>query len=75
MHETAECTQAELDQLLADFEAAQRIPLKIRLCSAFIRTCKPVLDDGTIRMFNTMREYRQWCSEALQDWLGYQNTR
>ena len=34
-----------------------------------------MLDDGTIRMFNTTREYRQWCNETLQDWLGYQSTR
>ena len=34
-----------------------------------------MLDDGTIRMFNTTHEYRQWCNETLQDWLGYQSTR
>ena len=75
MNETSEFTQAELDQLHADFEAAQRRPLTIRLRSAFIKTYKPMLDDGTIRMFNTTREYRQWCNETLQDWLGYQSTR
>ena len=31
-------------------------------------------DDGTVRTFNTMREYRQWCNERLPDWLGYQST-
>ena len=70
-----EFTRAELRELHADFEAAQRRPLKIRLRSAFIRTYKPVLDDGTIRMFNTTREYRQWCNETLPDWLGYRSSR
>lgn len=69
-----EFTEAELDELHADFEAAQRRPLKIRLHSAFIKTYKPVLDEGTVRTFNTMREYRQWCNERLPDWLGYQST-
>ena len=69
-----EFTEAELDELHADFEAAQRRPLKTRLHSAFIKTYKPVLDEGTVRTFNTMREYRQWCNERLPDWLGYQST-
>ena len=70
-----EFTEAELKELHADFEAAQRRPLKTRLRSAFIKAYKPVLDEGTVRTFDTMREYRQWCNEALPDWLGYQSTR
>ena len=69
-----EFTEAELNELHADFEAAQRRPLRTRLHSAFIKTYKPVLDEGTVRTFNTMREYRQWCNETLPDWLGYQST-
>ena len=65
--------KVELDELDADFEAAQRRPLKTRLRSAFIKTCKPVLDERTARTFNTMREYRQWCNETLPEWLGYQS--
>ena len=68
-----EFTDAELDELHADFEAAQRRSLKIRLRSAFIKTYKPVLDERTVRTFDTMREYRQWCNEMLPDWLGYQS--
>ena len=73
-HEMDEFTKAELDELHTDFEAAQRRPLKTRLQSAFIKTYKPVLDDGTVRTFNTMREYRQWCNEMLPNWLGYQSS-
>ena len=36
-----EFTEAELNELHADFEAAQRRPLKTRLHSAFIKTYKP----------------------------------
>ena len=68
-----EFTRAELNQLHDDFEAAQRGPLKVRVRSAFIRTCKPVLDEGTMRMFQTTCEYRQWCHQALPEWLGYQS--
>ena len=63
-----------LSELHADFVAAQRRPLKTRLHSAFIKTYKPGLDEGTVRTFSTMREYRQWCNETLPDWLGYQST-
>ena len=74
MNNMSRFTEAELDELHADFEAARRRPLKIRLRSRFIKTYKPVLDDGTIRMFSTTREYRQWCNEALPEWLGYRST-
>ena len=69
-----EFTEAEVNALYADFEAALRRPLRTRLHSAFIRTYKPVLDEGTVRTFNTMREYRQWCNETLPDGLGYRSS-
>lgn len=56
---------------LAEFEAAARRPLPLRMKYAFIRTYKPVMDDAKFRSFNTMEEYRQWCEKNLPDWLGY----
>ena len=56
---------------LAEFEAAARRPLAVRMRYAFIHTYKPVLDDAPYRAFDTMEEYRQWCEENLPDWLGY----
>lgn len=56
---------------LADFEAAGRRPLELRLRYAFIHTYKPVLDDATYRSFDTMADYRKWCQENLPEWLGY----
>lgn len=56
---------------LAEFEAASRRPLPIRMRYAFIKTYKPVLDDTAYRSFDTMEDYRRWCEENLPDWLGY----
>jgi hypothetical protein len=55
----------------AEFDAAARRPLPLRLRYAFIRTYKPVLDDTKYRSFETMEEYRQWCEQYLPSWLGY----
>ena len=55
----------------AEFEAAARRPLPLRMRYAFIRTYKPVLDDAPSRSFETMAEYRRWCEEKLPSWLGY----
>ena len=56
---------------LAEFEAAARRPLAVRMKYAFIHTYKPALDDAPYRSFDTMEEYRRWCEENLPDWLGY----
>lgn len=56
---------------LAEFEAAARRPLPLRMKYAFIKTYKPVLDDASYRSFETTEEYRRWCEENLPDWLGY----
>jgi len=56
---------------LADFEAASRRPLALRVRYAFIRTYKPVLDDASYRAFDTIAEYRDWCERNLPAWLGY----
>jgi len=58
-------------QWLAEFEAAARRPLEVRMRYAFIRTYKPVLDDADYRSFDTMESYRQWCEQSLPGWLGY----
>ena len=56
---------------LAEFEAAARRPLVVRLRYAFIKTYKPVMDDARFRVFDTMADYRAWCEANLPDWLGY----
>jgi hypothetical protein len=58
-------------ELIAEFEAAARRPLRQRMRYAFIHTHKPVLDDARFRAFATTAEYRKWCEEKLPSWLGY----
>ena len=55
----------------AEFEAASRRPLRMRLRYAFVHTYKPVLDDAPYRSFETTAEYRAWCAAQLPSWLGY----
>jgi hypothetical protein len=69
--ETVESTSLLTKELLAEFEANAKRPLKTRMRYAFIRTYKPVLDDARYRSFDTMAEYRRWCNENLPEWLGY----
>ena len=56
---------------LAEFDAAARRPLPLRMKYAFVRTYKPVMDDAKFRAFDTTSAYRKWCEENLPDWLGY----
>ena len=56
---------------LAEFEAAAKRPLEMRMRYAFIHTYKPVMDDAKYRAFDTMEEYRRWCEQNLPVWLGY----
>jgi len=60
-----------LRQWRAEFEAAARRPLALRMRYAFIKTYKPVLDDAGYRSFTTMEDYRRWCETDLPSWLGY----
>jgi hypothetical protein len=72
MHPPMKKSTADIPaDLLAEFEAAARRPLALRMKYAFIKTHKPVLDDAKYRSFETMAEYRKWCEEHLPDWLGY----
>jgi hypothetical protein len=67
----AELLKSIPPEWLAEFEAAARRPLEVRMRSAFIKTYKPVMDDAKFRAFDTMEDYRQWCERELPDWLGY----
>lgn len=67
----ADAPEAIPAEWLAEFEAAARRPLEVRMRYAFIKTYKPVLDDAPYRSFETMEEYRQWCEANLPSWLGY----
>ena len=71
IHRVNAPTLSEKEEWIAEFEAAARRPLPLRMRYAFIRTYKPVLDDVPFRAFDTMADYRVWCEENLPSWLGY----
>jgi hypothetical protein len=55
--ETLEATGHLTLELLAEFEANAKRPLKTRMRYAFLRTYKPVLRDARYRSFDTIEEY------------------
>ena len=63
--------EKEKRDVYAEFERAQRRGLKANIAHGFVKTYKPVLDDGRRRSFDTMAQYRAWCEESLPPWLGY----
>ena len=58
---------------LLDFEAARRWPFERQMHYAFFRTYKPVLDDAPYRAFDSTADYRRWCNQHLEGWLGYES--
>ncbi len=42
-----------------------------RLKYGFFRQYKPILDDEPNRVFETMKEYREWADENLPRYLGF----
>jgi len=56
---------------LADFEAASRRPLALRMRYAFIHTEKPGLEGRSFRALTTTVSSRAWCEQNLPPWLGY----
>ncbi|MBI3821815.1 MAG: hypothetical protein HY289_03940 [Planctomycetes bacterium] len=71
MAEINQPTEAERLAWIAEFDAAARRPLELRIRYGFIKTYRPVMDDATYRSFESMEEYRQWCEAELPSWLGY----
>ena len=45
--------------------------LEQRLKYGFFRQYKPVMDDAPSRVFQTMKEYREWGDKNLPRYLGY----
>ena len=69
--ELTNVTEAEHREWIAEFEAMARRSLAERVRYGFIHTKKPVLDDDSSRVFDTMQQYREWCERELPEWLGY----
>ena len=42
-----------------------------RIELGFIPMKLPIMDEERYRIFNSLREYRQWADQNLPKWLGY----
>ncbi len=42
-----------------------------RIKYGFFRQYKPILDDAPYRVFDTMKQYREWADENLPRYLGF----
>ena len=49
-------------------------PIEERMRDGFCCVYRPVLEDVGVRVFDTMREYREWCAAKLPVDLGFQPT-
>jgi len=47
-------------------------PLEARMKYGFCRVHRPVLDTPSVRIFSSMKEYREWCAANLPAYLGFQ---
>ena len=54
----------------AEFDAATPRPLDLRPKYVFVPTPTPRPDDERYRSFETMQDYRDWCSQHLPRRLG-----
>jgi hypothetical protein len=68
-------TQGMTKDPMSDFreqcEGNLRRSVADRMRYGFNYVYKPVLDDAAWRSFDSMAEYRQWCSANLPTYLGY----
>lgn len=47
--------------------------LKDRMDYGFVYTYKPILDDAPSRVFNSTKDYREWCNKNLPSYLRYRS--
>lgn len=47
--------------------------LKERMDYGFVWTYKPIMDDAKSRVFNSTKEYREWCNKNLPSYLKYKS--
>lgn len=46
-------------------------PIELRFKYGFFRNHKPTLDDTRVRVFDTMKAYREWADRELPRYLGF----
>lgn len=64
--------KTETDPEVAAIDHFLNLSVRERLRNAFVEVHRPVLDEGPpMRSWDTTADYRQWCEENLEPWLGY----
>ena len=64
--------EEEREARYADFEISYARSIPERLRHGLIHTYRPGFDDGPpMRSWDSTAEYRRWCEENLEPWLGY----
>jgi hypothetical protein len=54
------------------FELSYARPVAQRLEHGLIKTFRPGFDDGPpMRSWDSISDYRRWCEDHLEPWLGY----
>jgi len=62
---------SELDHLMLDFLDGVSRSVDERITLGFIPLKLPVIDEAAYRIFETMKEYREWSEQNLPAYLGY----
>ncbi len=62
---------SEIEHLMLDFLDGLSRTVDERISLGFIPLKLPVVDDAAYRIFETMKEYRQWSEHNLPPYLGY----
>ncbi len=61
----------EEEEWRLDFADGISRPVSERIALGFAPMKLPVIDDQPYRIFETMRDYREWAAKSLPAWLGY----
>lgn len=61
----------ERDITKKEFAISLKRTVAERINRGFIRTYKPIIDNASYRIFNSMHDYNKWCNKKLPRWLGY----
>lgn len=61
----------EIEQLMLDFLDGLSRSVDERIALGFVPLKLPVVDDAAYRIFETMKEYRQWSEQNVPAYLGY----
>ena len=62
---------SEEEHLRLDFLDGLSRPVEERIELGFVPMKLPVIDDLPYRIFETVKEYRDWAQSALPRYLGY----